>query len=93
MASGRVRLSLPAPLGLYVSERLPGLLERHPGLSVELIFREEPSDLIGDGIDLEVRLGAVSDSSLNVPADRLDDRLSRRGALLPGTTQHAQSAR
>lgn len=64
MASGRVRLTLPAPLGLYVSERLAGLLERHPGLSVELIFREEPSDLIGDGIDLEVRLGAVSDSSL-----------------------------
>ncbi|EJL51915.1 transcriptional regulator [Rhizobium sp. CF122] len=64
IASGRVRLTLPAPLGLYVSERLAGLLGRHPGLSVELIFREEPSDLIGDGIDLEVRLGAVSDSSL-----------------------------
>ncbi|MDP9808023.1 DNA-binding transcriptional LysR family regulator [Rhizobium tibeticum] len=64
MASGRVRLTLPAPLGLYVSERLPGLLERHPGLSVELMFREEPSDLIGDGIDLEVRLGAVSDNTL-----------------------------
>ena len=64
MASGRVRLTLPAPLGLYVSERLARLLERHPGLSVELIFREEPSDLIGDGVDLEVRLGAVSDSSL-----------------------------
>ncbi|CDM63189.1 MULTISPECIES: LysR family transcriptional regulator [Rhizobium] len=64
MASGRVRLTLPAPLGLYVSDRLPGLLERHPALSVELIFREEPSDLIGDGIDLEVRLGAVSDSTL-----------------------------
>ncbi|MBZ9792073.1 LysR family transcriptional regulator [Rhizobium sp. 3T7] len=64
MASGRVRLTLPAPLGLYISERLSPLLESHPGLSVELIFREEPSDLIGDGIDLEVRLGAVSDSSL-----------------------------
>ncbi|MDQ0560137.1 DNA-binding transcriptional LysR family regulator [Rhizobium mesoamericanum] len=64
MASGRVRLSLPAPLGLYVSDRLAGLLERHPGLSVELVFCEEPSDLIGEGIDLEVRLGPVSDCSL-----------------------------
>ncbi|OWV99817.1 LysR family transcriptional regulator [Rhizobium sp. R693] len=64
MASGRVRLTLPAPLGLCVSERLARLLESHPALSVELIFREEPSDLIGDGIDLEVRLGPVSDSSL-----------------------------
>lgn len=62
--SGRVRLTLPAPLGLYVSDRLAAFLARHPVLSVELIFREEPSDLVGEGIDLEVRLGAVSDSSL-----------------------------
>lgn len=64
MVSGRVRLTLPAPLGLYVSDRLAAFLERHPGLSVELTFREEPSDLVGEGIDLEVRLGPVSDSSL-----------------------------
>lgn len=62
--SGRVRLTLPAPFGLYVSDRLAAFLARHPGLSVELIFREEPSDLVGEGIDLEVRLGPVSDSSL-----------------------------
>ncbi|WEX75275.1 LysR family transcriptional regulator [Sinorhizobium numidicum] len=64
MASGKVRLTLPAPLGLYMSDRLTGLLERHPGLHVELIFREEPSDVVGEGIDLEVRLGPVADSSL-----------------------------
>ncbi|MET4692005.1 DNA-binding transcriptional LysR family regulator [Sinorhizobium fredii] len=64
MATGKVRLTLPAPLGLYVSDRLAGLLDNHPGLSVELIFREEPSDLVGEGIDLEVRLGPVADSSL-----------------------------
>lgn len=62
--SGKVRLSLPAPLGLYVSDRLAALLDRHPELSVELLFREEPSDLIGEGIDLEVRLGPVADTSL-----------------------------
>ncbi len=62
--TGRVRLTLPAPLGLYVSDRLARLLERYPSLSVELIFREEPSDLVGEGIDLEVRLGQVSDNSL-----------------------------
>lgn len=62
--SGRVRLSLPAPLGLYMSERLPALLENHPGLTVELLFREDASDLVGDAIDLEVRLGVVGDSSL-----------------------------
>lgn len=62
--SGKVRLSLPAPLGLYVSDRLPALLDTHPDLIVELIFRESPSDLIGEAIDLEVRLGLVGDSSL-----------------------------
>ncbi|WP_267552197.1 LysR family transcriptional regulator [Rhizobium rhizogenes] len=62
--AGKVRLALPTPLGLYVSDRLGTLLERHRGLSVELIFRDEPSDLVGEGIDLEVRLGLVADCSL-----------------------------
>jgi DNA-binding transcriptional LysR family regulator len=62
--SGKVRMSLPAPLGIYMSDRLPRLLQSHPAMTVELIFREEPSDLVGEGIDLEVRLGAVSDGSL-----------------------------
>jgi len=63
-ASGKVRLSLPAPLGLYMSDRLAPLLDRHPELSVELLFREEPSDLVEEGIDFEVRLGPVTDCSL-----------------------------
>jgi DNA-binding transcriptional LysR family regulator len=62
--SGRVRISLPTPLGMHVSERLPALLKRHPRLTVETLFCEEPSDLVGEGIDIEVRLGEVSDSSL-----------------------------
>jgi len=64
IASGKVRVSLPAPLGLYISDRLPTFLQRHRGLSVDMVFREQPSDLIGEGIDLEVRLGEVTDSNL-----------------------------
>ncbi len=63
-ASGKVRLSAPAPMGLYLSDRMGDLLSTHPKLSVELILREEPSDLIEEGIDLEIRLGDVADSSL-----------------------------
>jgi len=63
-ATGRVRLSLPAPLGLFIGDRLPKLLESHSALTVELILREEPSDLVADAIDLEVRLGPVGDSGL-----------------------------
>ncbi|WP_315838749.1 LysR family transcriptional regulator [Bradyrhizobium prioriisuperbiae] len=62
--SGKVRLSLPAPLGLHISDRLAALLNRHPKLSIEVLFREEPSDLVGEGIDIEVRLGAVADNDL-----------------------------
>ncbi|MBX5164871.1 MULTISPECIES: LysR family transcriptional regulator [unclassified Rhizobium] len=64
MASGRVRLSVPAPLGLYLSERLGDLLAVHPKLSVELLLREQSSDMIEERLDLEVRLGSVADSSL-----------------------------
>lgn len=62
--AGKVRLSLPAPLGLFMSERMEALLDRHRELQVELLFREEPSDLVGEGIDLEVRLGSVDDAGL-----------------------------
>lgn len=62
--SGKVRLSLPAPLGLSISDRLARLLDDHPSLAVELILREEASDLVADAIDIEVRLGPVGDSSL-----------------------------
>ncbi|RUM24488.1 LysR family transcriptional regulator [Rhizobium vallis] len=63
-ASGKVRLSVPAPLGLFLSERLGDLIAAHPKLSVELIFREQCSDMIEERLDLEVRLGSVADSSL-----------------------------
>ena len=63
-ASGKVRLSVPAPLGLYLSDRLGDLLSANPKLSVELIFNEQSSDLIEERLDLEVRLGTVEDSSL-----------------------------
>lgn len=61
---GKVRLSLPFPLGLYVSARLPLLLKAHPGLSIELLTRDEPSVLVGEGIDLEIRIGEIPDGAL-----------------------------
>lgn len=64
MLTGNVKLSVPAPLGLFLADRVESLLARHPGLSVELIFREDASDLVQDGIDLEVRIGPVSDNGL-----------------------------
>ncbi|RAU48788.1 MULTISPECIES: LysR family transcriptional regulator [unclassified Pseudomonas] len=63
-AVGHVRLAAPAPFGLHLSTHLGRLLSQHPGLSVELLIQEQSPDLIGDGIDIEVRAGVVSDSDL-----------------------------
>lgn len=61
---GRVRLSVPVPLGLYFSDKLKSLLKKYDELSIELILHDKLRDLIEDGIDLQVCVGDVSDSSL-----------------------------
>jgi DNA-binding transcriptional LysR family regulator len=63
-AVGCVRLSVPAPLGLYFSKRLGALLEKHDELSIDLITHDGPLDLIRDEIDLQVCVGKVDDSAL-----------------------------
>ena len=48
---GRVRLSVPVPLGLYFSGKLDNLLKRHEELSLDLILHDKLRDLIEEGID------------------------------------------
>src|ERR1700732_1471914 len=61
---GRVRLSVPVPLGLYFSGKLDNLLKRHEELSLDLILHDKLRDLIEEGIDLQVCVGEVTDSAL-----------------------------
>jgi DNA-binding transcriptional LysR family regulator len=61
---GRVRLSVPVPLGLNLSSRVGPLLDRCKELSIDLVLRDRTSDLIEDGLDLEVRVGPIADSAL-----------------------------
>jgi DNA-binding transcriptional LysR family regulator len=63
-AVGRVRLSVPVPLGLYFSAKLGALLDQHEDLSIDLILHDRLRDLIEEGIDLQVCVGQVSDSAL-----------------------------
>ena len=63
-AVGRVRLSVPVPLGLYFSSRLDALLKKHEELSIDLILHDRLRDLIEEGIDLQLCVGQVSDSAL-----------------------------
>ena len=62
--AGRVRLSVPVVLGLHLSSHIDRLLDRYEHLSIDLVLRDGVSDLVEEGIDLEVRVGAVADSAL-----------------------------
>src|SRR6266403_289784 len=61
---GRVRLSVPVPLGLYFSSKLNSLLKKHDELSIDLILHDRLRDLIEEGIDLQVCVGEVNESAL-----------------------------
>lgn len=63
--SGRVRLSVPTTYGHY---RLPALLQaftaQYPRVQVELNITNRNVDLVAEGFDLAIRLGALPDSGL-----------------------------
>lgn len=61
---GSVRVALPSPLGLYLSDRIGSLLSRYSELSIELVMREHAGGLVEEGLDLAVVAGTVEDSSL-----------------------------
>jgi DNA-binding transcriptional LysR family regulator len=60
--SGLVRIAVAATFGrLHVLPLLPGLLERHPGLVVDVILSDFARDMVDDRIDLAIRVGAVNE--------------------------------
>ncbi|MDC6168339.1 LysR family transcriptional regulator [Paucibacter sp. XJ19-41] len=63
--SGRVRLDMTTGMARdLVIPRLPELLNRHPGLEIEFSSTERRVDLVREGFDCVLRVGAVLDSSL-----------------------------
>lgn len=63
-AVGRVRLSVPDSLGVHLSAHLGALLRCHEELAIDLVLYDGISDLIESGLDLEVRIGPILDTSL-----------------------------
>jgi DNA-binding transcriptional LysR family regulator len=62
--SGLVRVATPVSLGLSLMHRVPILMARYPGLSVELVMEDHAADMIEEGLDLAVRSGEVTNLSL-----------------------------
>lgn len=57
--SGIVRIAVASTFGrLHVLPLLPGLLERNPGLQLDVVLSDAIRDFVEDRIDLAIRLGA-----------------------------------
>lgn len=63
--AGRLNVDVPSRIARrLVSPALPGLLRRHPRLQLALGSSDRAIDLIQEGVDCAVRIGALHDSSL-----------------------------
>lgn len=63
--AGLVRIDLLASVARQVvAPALPALLQRHPGLRIELTASNRLSSLVEEGVDIALRGGRLTDSSL-----------------------------
>jgi DNA-binding transcriptional LysR family regulator len=63
--AGLLRVEAPTILGHHVIvPALARFLARYPELRVDLSLRDHGSDLVSEGIDIALRMGALEDSSL-----------------------------
>ncbi len=87
--SGILRLTVPTGIGReLVVSAIPGFLERYPGIRVVMSMTDFMVDMVAEGIDVAIRVGQLSDSSLK--ARKIGDSgrvvcgspryLTRRGA-------------
>ena len=63
--SGNLRVSTSVCFGrLHVIPRLSEFLAEHPELEVELVLDDRQVDLVNEGIDVALRMGALPDSNM-----------------------------
>ena len=71
-AEGTLKITAPRAFGrMHVAPHLGDFLDRHEGLSVNLVLSDEMVDIVGEGYDLAIRIAELPDSSL--VARRLTD--------------------
>jgi DNA-binding transcriptional LysR family regulator len=63
--SGVLRLALPATFGrMWMAQFLPDFLARYPSLRLQVDYSDRYTDLVAEGYDVAIRLGAMKDSRL-----------------------------
>jgi len=71
-ARGLLRMNAPVVFGrLYIAPLIERILSQFPALSIELTLTDRFVDIVEEGVDLAVRIGALADSELR--ARRLCD--------------------
>jgi DNA-binding transcriptional LysR family regulator len=64
-ASGTLKLTAPSVFGqTIILPFLPALLERHPDLRIDLDLSDRMLDIVGQGLDLALRIATLEDSEL-----------------------------
>ncbi|MBC3474998.1 LysR family transcriptional regulator [Pseudomonas taiwanensis] len=62
---GLLRVSLPITFGRqWIAPLLPAFLKEHPQIRIEAVFSDRYADLVAEGFDVAIRVGAQRDSSL-----------------------------
>ncbi|MDO6732847.1 LysR family transcriptional regulator [Marinovum sp. 2_MG-2023] len=63
--SGPIRISAPIDIGRSIlSKVISSFTAKHPAISIELSLSDGYVDIVGQGFDLAIRFGTVTDSSL-----------------------------
>ena len=62
---GLLRVTMPAAFGRrHVAPHLAAFMTRYPDINLDLVLTDETLNMIDAGIDLAIRIGVLSDSSL-----------------------------
>jgi len=65
--TGHLRVSMPVDMGVHhVGPLLPEFTRRHPGISLELDLSPSHRDLVGEHVDVAIRIGSVKRDQLIV---------------------------
>ncbi|MBK4715615.1 MULTISPECIES: LysR family transcriptional regulator [Tenebrionibacter/Tenebrionicola group] len=64
-AQGLLRISVPMVFGrLHIAPLMPKFLQENPQIEVHMSMDDRMVDLVGEGFDMGIRIGQLSDSSL-----------------------------
>jgi DNA-binding transcriptional LysR family regulator len=63
--TGRLRISAAVTFArIHLMPHLPEFLAQHPGLEIEVVLDDRNIDLVHEGIDVALRMGQLTDSTL-----------------------------